>query len=78
VKVAISLPDAVFHAAEQLARRQRKPRSRLYAEAIAVYVSAHDTNAITERLNAVYGSQPSNVDEAFARAQMKILGDEAW
>jgi metal-responsive CopG/Arc/MetJ family transcriptional regulator len=78
MKVAISLPDTVFQAAERLARRQRKPRSRLYAEAIAEYVGAHDTAAITERLNAVYGSQGSPLDPAFTAAQIKILANEAW
>ena len=78
MKVAISLPDPVFQAAEQLARRQRKPRSRLYAEAIAEYVGARGSSAITERLNAVYGSESSAVDNALQRAQSKTLNHEAW
>lgn len=71
VKVAISLPDTVFQAAEHLARRLKKPRSRLYAEAIAEYVGTHGSNAVTERLNAVYGIEPAVVDEALERAQSK-------
>ncbi len=78
MKVAISLPDSLFKSAEQLARRQGKPRSRLYAEAIAEYVGAHDVSGVTEKLNAVYAVESSSVDEALQRAQFKILSNEAW
>jgi hypothetical protein len=78
MKVAISLPDPVFQAAEQLARRQHKPRSRLYAEAIAEYVDAHDSSDVTKRLNAVYGAEDSSLDEGLQRIQSKTLGNEAW
>ena len=78
MKIAISIPDPVFQAAEQLAKRMKKPRSRLYAEAIEQYVDSHDTKTITERLNCVYGSEPSTVDEGLARAQIKTVENEAW
>lgn len=78
MKVAISLPDSVFEAAEQLARQLKKPRSRLYADAIAQYVGSHGSNAITERLNVVYATEASLVDEALQHAQSKSLSHEAW
>lgn len=78
MKVAISLPDPVFQAAEHLAQRLNKPRSRLYAEAIAEYVGIHDSHAVTERLDAVYGSTSAAVDDALRRAQLKTLADETW
>ena len=78
MKVAISLPESVFQAAEHLARRMKKPRSRLYAEAIAEYVDIHGSNAVTEQLNAVYGVQPAEIDAALQHAQSKALSHEAW
>ena len=63
MKVAISLPDPVFKAAEQLARHLNKPRSRLYAEAIVEYVGTHGSTSITEQLNAVYGVESSSLDQ---------------
>ena len=78
MKVAISLPDPVFQAAEHLAKRLKKPRSRLYAEAIAEYVGTHGSTAVTERLNAVYGVEASAVDPALGRAQSKSVSHEAW
>jgi metal-responsive CopG/Arc/MetJ family transcriptional regulator len=78
MKVAISLPDPVFRAAEQLAKSLNKPRSRLYAEAIEQYVGIHGAHAVTERLDAVYGKESSTVDEALQQAQSRVLADETW
>ena len=78
MKVAISLPDPVFQAAEHLARRLKKPRSRLYAEAIAEYVGVHGSTSITEQLNAVYGTESSTLDEVLQQAQTKTLNHETW
>ena len=78
MKVAISLPDPVFQAAEQLAKRLKKPRSRLYAEAIAEYIDARGGRSITEHLNAVYSAHSSAVDKGFQKAQLHILSNETW
>ncbi len=78
MKVAISIPDPLFKNAEVLARKLKKPRSQLYAEALASYVGAHDPKAITENLNQVYSRIPSAVDPAFEKAQFENLPDETW
>ena len=64
MKVAISLPDPVFKAAELLAQKTRKSRSQLYAEAISEYVGSRSTKAITAKLDAVYARESSDVDIA--------------
>lgn len=78
MKVAISLPDPVFAAAEQLAKELRVPRSQLYAEAIAQYLERRGAGAVTAKLNAVYAEQDSQVPAGFAQAQLGSLNDEAW
>jgi len=78
MKVAISLPDPIFEAAEQLAEELRVPRSRLYAQALASYIGSRGGSAITEKLNAIYAVEPSLVDPALAKVQEGFLGDEAW
>ncbi len=78
MKVAISLPDPLFRAAEKLARKLRKSRSQLYAEAIAEYVGAFGAEAVTARLNAIYGKEGSEVDPALKYAQLERLSREAW
>ncbi len=78
MKVAISLPDSVFRAAERLARRLKKSRSELYADAIAEYVGARGAKALTAKLDAVYGSESSKLDPALKHAQLERLSREAW
>ncbi len=78
MKVAISLPDPVFRAAETLARRLRKSRSQLYAEAIAEYVGARGAKALTAKLDAVYGKESSGLDPVLRYAQLERLSREAW
>jgi metal-responsive CopG/Arc/MetJ family transcriptional regulator len=78
MKVAVSIPDPLFKRAESLARKLKKPRSRLYAEALASYISSHDPKAITKNLNQVYSRHSSAVDSAIEKAQSEILPDETW
>jgi len=78
MKVAISVPDPVFDAAERLAKQRAVPRSRLFTEALEEYVSKHGSEAVTERLNAVYAVEHSAVEEAITRAQIGAVADEAW
>lgn len=78
MKVAISLPDPVFRAAELLAATLRKSRSQLYAEALASYVGAHSANDVTQRLNDVYAREPSRLDNAWLKAQTRGLNRETW
>lgn len=78
MKVAISVPDAVFDAAERLAKQRAVPRSRLFTEALEEYVSMHGSEAVTDQLNAVYALENSGVEEPVARAQLGSIADEAW
>ena len=56
MKTAISIPDPVFEAAEELARRLGKSRSQVYAEALRQYLERHDH--ITRRLNEAFDAAP--------------------
>lgn len=78
MKIAVSIPDAVFEAAERLAKERRVPRSQVFAEALAEYVARHRPEAVTEKLDAVYRVEESGMDEALLRAQVSVLDDEAW
>jgi len=80
MKTAISLPDALFHEADRLAKRLRVPRSRLYATAIATYIEFHRNAAVTEALNEVYGNDPeqSRLDPVLHTLQEHALGREEW
>lgn len=78
MKVAISLPDPVFSAAEKLAHRLRVSRSQLYAQALEEYLGRRQDSLVTEQLNAVYATGQEPVDPALAAAQLGAIGREAW
>lgn len=78
MKVAISLPDPIFSAAEQLARELRVSRSQLYSQALSDYLDRRREPAVTERLNAVYFDQGGHIDAGLAAAQVEAIGNEAW
>lgn len=78
MKVAISLPDPIFEAAEHLAEELQIPRSQLYAEALAAYLHTHGGAAITARLNDVYGHNSADLDPALQKAQQQVLDRETW
>jgi hypothetical protein len=78
VKVAVSIPDDVFEAAEKASARMRVPRSRLYAEAIRAYVKANSGEEITRRLNEVYPREPSALDGEAEGPSLEVLRQENW
>lgn len=78
MKTAISLSDRLFSAADALARRLGMSRSQLYATALAEYLAKHQAAKVTERLNSVYGSQPSGVEERLRRAQRRAVARSPW
>lgn len=78
VKTAISVPDPIFEAAEELAERLGTSRSQLYTKAVAAYVQAHRQENVTEALNRVYAEQPSELDPAVARLQWESIPREEW
>ena len=78
MKTAVSLPERVFKEAERFARRLRKSRSQLYAEAIAEYLARHSSNDITESMNAVCDRLGRAEDEFPVRAARLVLEKESW
>ena len=79
MKTAVSVPDAVFRAAERHAKRTRKSRSQLYAEAVAEYLARHAPDDVTEDMNAVLDRIGGAVPDPFVgRATRRILRDVEW
>lgn len=79
MKTAISLPNELFRAAEQYARRARKSRSQLYAEALAEYLARHAPDEVTEAMNRVLAELGEPGAEPFAvEAARRVLEDVEW
>lgn len=78
MKTAISLPDDVFEAAERQARRARKSRSQLYAEAISEYLARHAPDEVTEAMNRVVDEVQEAPDPFVAEAARRTLERTEW
>lgn len=78
MKVAVSVPDPIFEAAERLAKQRNVPRSQIFAEALAAYVESRGSEAVTSKLNEVYGRETSALDNDLAQAQLDSISHEAW
>jgi metal-responsive CopG/Arc/MetJ family transcriptional regulator len=78
MKTAVSIPEPVFRSAERLARRLKKSRSQLYAEAIAEYVARRDPEAVTEAMNAVCADVDTRADAFLRAAASRTLERTEW
>lgn len=79
MKTAVSLPDDVFEGAERHARRTRKTRSQLYAEALTEYLARHAPDEVTEGMNAVVERVGFAAAEPFVRrAAGRTLRNVEW
>ena len=78
MKVALSIPDDLFETAETISKRLGVSRSRLYATALAEFVSKHRGRKVTEQLNAVYGAEESRLAPDVRRLQRRSLERDAW
>ncbi len=79
MKTAISIPDSVYNAAEQLANRLGESRSELYSKAVGNYIKQHQNVKVTEKLNDLYENNTSNFDSAMVSMQKRAwLKQNPW
>jgi metal-responsive CopG/Arc/MetJ family transcriptional regulator len=80
MKTAISIPDPVFEAADDLAKRLGKSRSQLYTEALQAFLERMSDQRTTERLNEIYAAEPeiAELDPAYQAMQYRSLPKEDW
>lgn len=78
MKTAVSLPEAVFRAAERQARRVKKSRSQLYAEALAEYLARHAPDEVTAAMDRVMERLHEPQDPFSSAAARKVLERTEW
>jgi metal-responsive CopG/Arc/MetJ family transcriptional regulator len=78
MKTAISIPDDVFQAAEELSSRLGMSRSELYTKAVATFVKSHKSTRVKETLDAIYTTEDSRLDPALMALQALSLPKEEW
>lgn len=78
MKTAISIPDSIFQAAENLAQRLGLSRSELYVKAMNDYLKSHKNQDVTKILNEIYGSVDSSIGEDDFSMQIRSIPKENW
>ena len=78
MKSDISIPNPVFHAAENLARKMGVSLSELYTAALNAYVSEHQKEDVTDALNRVLETEPSSVEPEMVKMLVMSIGGEEW
>ncbi len=80
MKTLISILDRLFEAAAHLVKRPGIFCRELYSKVVSRFIDESPTPGITERLDAVYESDPetSRIDPFFTRLQIESLPEEDW
>jgi len=78
MKTAVSIPDELFHRADELARKRGKSRSQVYQESLAEYLLRRDEQSITDSLNEVVDEVGTEVDPWLAEASRQTLERSEW
>ena len=79
MKTAISLPEDLYRGAERYAKRTRKSRSQLYAEALSEYLARHAPDEVTEDMNMVVEQLGGVPPDPFAAgAARRVLKAVEW
>jgi len=78
MKTAVSVPDDVFEAAERLARRTKRSRSRLFSEALREYVARHAPDEVTEAMNRACAEAGAARDPFVSSAARRVLERSEW
>jgi metal-responsive CopG/Arc/MetJ family transcriptional regulator len=78
MKTAISIPDDLFHRADELARRLGKSRSQVYREALTEYVWRQEPHDVTRALDEVVAEVDPKPDAWSAEAARTALERSEW
>lgn len=75
MKIAISIPDNVFHEVETYAAEQKCPRSEVFARAVMQFLEKSKNAKLFDAINEVYGSPEDTEDITFRKASKKRFAE---
>ena len=78
MRTVVSVPDALFAAADALAARLGVTRSDLYAAALAELIAKHDPDHLTARLDRDPCHGGRLPGPCAPEAQARAIGPEEW
>ena len=67
IKTAISLHKSLFEQAENLARRMKVSRSRLFVLALEDYIHRQQNCELLTQINAAYANEPDPAEKTLRR-----------
>jgi metal-responsive CopG/Arc/MetJ family transcriptional regulator len=74
----IDIPKSVLDAVDRTAERLGSTRERVIVEAVSRYVGGVDADAVTAKLDEVYGQHASPVDPVLHAMQTRSLPKDEW
>jgi len=63
IKTAISIQKSLFEKAEDLAKKMKVPRSRIYALALQDYFRRRENKNLLAQINAAHADEPQAVEK---------------
>lgn len=78
MKTAVSIPDDLFEAAQKLAQRTHKSRSRVFSDALKEYVARHAPDDVTDCMDRVCAELGGEPDRFVAAASRRVLKRSEW
>ena len=64
IKTAISIRKSLFERAQDVARKMKVSRSRLFALALEDYIRQQENAQLLVEINAAYGDEPDPAEQA--------------
>jgi metal-responsive CopG/Arc/MetJ family transcriptional regulator len=83
MKIAISIPDNIFHEVKRIAEEQKRSRSEVIVEAVKAYLERIESGRMIDSLNEVYATPETEEERATRAADQEIyvrtvLEKEKW
>ena len=78
MKVAVSIPDAIFAEAEALSKRLKRSRSEIYSRALGEFIGHHAPDRVTALMNEVVKEIGSERNDFSRVAVRRILKKSEW
>ncbi len=78
MKTAVSIPNDVYHRVERLARRTKRSRSRLFSDALGEYLARHDSDQVTQAMDAAVTEIGGASDSFVSAAASDVLERSDW
>jgi metal-responsive CopG/Arc/MetJ family transcriptional regulator len=81
IKTAISIDKDLFDEAEDVAKKMKVPRSKLYSIAMKDFLEHRKNKELLDQLNAAYSTEPTAEEQTLrrvSRQQHKRIMEREW